>query len=215
MEGGRILVIGLTGGIGAGKSSALKVFRRLGAHVIDADKLARQAVRPGAPAWHEIREVFGKSVFHKNGRLDRGKLARAVFGNPDALSSLNAIIHPRVFEEEKKAIAMVGAKNKNAVVVVDAALMIETGSHRWKDLVVVMDSTPENQLKRLCSEGYTRKAALARIASQMPLAGKLKHADYAIENNGDMACLRRNASAVFAKILEDKGIMLRGSVKKA
>jgi len=207
VEGRYILVIGLTGGIGTGKSTALKVFKKLGAHTIDADTLARQAVRPGAPAWREIRENFGAGVFHKNGRLNRKELARAVFGNAKALAELNAIVHPHVFSGENRAIAALRAKDKNAVVVVDAALMIETGSHRGKDVVVVMASTPQNQLNRLCVQNrYTRAAARARIRSQMPLEEKLKRADYVIENNGTLARLRKNAADIFEQILADRGL---------
>jgi len=201
-----MLVIGLTGGIGSGKSTALRVFKRLGAHVIDADMLARKAAAPGKPAWHEIRQRFGGCVFHKNGRLDRKKLAQKVFRDKKALNNLNAIIHPRVKEMEDKLISAIGKKDKNGVVVVDAPMMIEAGFHRSKDVLVVMDCSKENQIKRAVKSGrFTRAQAASRIKAQMPTAKKRIFADYLIENNGTIHDCRKNAEAVFRAILTDKG----------
>ena len=202
-----MLVIGLTGGIGSGKSTALRVFKRLGAHVVDADLLARKAVAPGEPAWHEIRRMFGGFVFHKNGRLDRKKLAKKVFGDKKALCGLNAIIHPRVREMEEKLIDAIEKKDKDSVVVVDAPMMIEAGFHRSKDVLVVMDCSEENQIKRAVKSGrFTRAQAASRIKAQMPTAKKKKLADYLIENNGTIHECRKKAEAVFRAILADKGV---------
>ena len=197
-----MLVIGLTGGIGSGKSTALRVFKRLGAHVIDADSLARKAVAPGEPASREIRCRFGGSVFHKNGRLNRKKLAQKVFKDKKALRDLNAIIHPRVREMEEKLVRALNKKNKNGVVVVDAPMMIEAGFHRSKDVLVVMDCNEENQIKRVVKSGrFTRSQAISRIKAQMPTAKKRKFADYLIENNGTIHDCRKNAEAVYRRIL--------------
>lgn len=201
-----MLVIGLTGGIGSGKSTALRVFKRLGAHVIDADHLARTATAPGKPAWHEIRRRFGGYVFHKNGRLDRKKLAGKVFKDKKALRDLNAIIHPRVREMEEKLISAIGKKDKNGVVVVDAPMMIEAGFHLSKDVLVVMDCNEENQIKRAVKSGrFTRSQAQSRIKAQMPTAKKRKFADYLIENNGAIHDCRKNAEIVYREILSEKG----------
>lgn len=201
-----MLVIGLTGGIGSGKSTALRVFKRLGAHVIDADRLARKVVAPGKQANREIRQRFGSSVFHKNGCLDRKKLARKVFNDKKALRSLNAIIHPRVKEMEEELISAIGKKHKNAIVVVDAPMMIEAGFHRAKELLVVMDCSEENQIKRVLKSGkFTLSQAMSRIKAQMPTAKKKKFADYLIENNGTIHDCRKNAETVFRTILSEKG----------
>ncbi|MBI3793818.1 MAG: dephospho-CoA kinase [Nitrospinae bacterium] len=198
------LVIGLTGGVASGKSTVLKVMQKLGALAIDADVLARRAVDPGTPGLAEIKKRFGQKVFFNNGRLDRKKLAGLVFGDKKALADINAIIHPRVFEHEKKLIAEAGRKARRAVIVVDAPLMIESNSHVWKDAVVVMDCPVEAQIKRLVTiKGYSRREALARIGAQMPLDEKLRHADYVIKNRGSVAKLRKTAAEVFKKILAD------------
>ena len=199
-----MLLIGLTGGIGSGKSTALRVFKRLSAHVIDADWLARKAVAPGMPANREIRQRFGGLVFHNNGRLNRKKMAKIVFKDKKALRSLNAIIHPRVREMEEKLIAAIRKKDKNSVVVIDAPMMIEAGFHRSKDVLVVMDCNEENQIKRVVKSGrFSRAEAISRIKRQMATAKKKKFADYLIENNSTIHNCRKNAEAVYRQILSD------------
>ncbi len=205
-------VIGLTGGIASGKSTVLKVFKRLGAHIIDADILARKAVAPGTPGWRAIKERWGKKVFHKNGRLNRGALADIVFKSPAERKALNAIVHPEVFRLEKERIAARQKRYKNAVIVVDAAVMLESGSHKWKDAVVVVAAGEKEQLARLIKNGFSKKAALARIRAQMPLREKLKYADYVVRNNGSLAACRKNATAVFKQIL--RGDAQRPGVKR-
>lgn len=194
-------VIGLTGGIASGKSTVLKVFKRLGAEIIDADILARKAVAPGTPGWRAIRERWGKRVFHMNGRLNRAALADIVFKHPAERKALNAIVHPEVFRLEKELIAARQKRNKKAVIVVDAAVMLESGSQKWKDAVVVVAAGEKEQLARLMAKGMKKKAALERIRAQMPLREKLKYADHVVENNGSLAACRKNAAAVFKQIL--------------
>lgn len=196
-------VIGLTGGIASGKSTVLKVFKRLGAVVIDADSLARKAVAPGAPGWRAIKARWGKKVFFKNGRLNRKALAAIVFKHPRERKALNAIVHPEVFRMEKELVAACQKRKKNAVIVVDAAMMLETGSHKWKDAVVVVAAGEKEQLARLTAKGMRKPDALARIRAQMPLRQKLKYADYVVGNRGSPAECRKNAAAVHAKIAGD------------
>jgi len=200
-----MLVVGLTGGIGSGKSTVLRLFEKLGAVTVDADKLAREVVKPGRPAWHEIKERFGSSVFHKNSALDRKRLAKIIFRDEKGRKDLNNIIHPRVFEEEKRLLEE-ARRRKRRVVVVDAPLMIESGSHKWKDVLVVMSSTRDEQLRRLTSGSrrMSRKEAMSRIEAQMPLSKKLKYADFVIENRGTLAECRKNAQQVFNKILKSR-----------
>ena len=199
-----MLLIGLTGGLGSGKSTALRVFERLGARVIDADFLARRAVDPGQPAWRDIKERFGKQVFYKNGRLNRRRLSRLVFTDKKALKELTGIVHPRVREMEARLIAGIKKRAPNAVVVVDAPMMIEAGFHRTKDCLVVMQTTVQDQLKRVVKKGgLSRKQARARIDAQMPTAKKVKYADYVIKNSGTIDECRKTAAAVYREILAD------------
>lgn len=196
-------VIGLTGGIASGKSTVLKIFTRLGAFAIDADILARNAVAPGTPGWRAIKARWGKKVFHKNGRLNRPALAAIVFKNTAERKALNAIVHPEVFRMEKALIAACQKRNMKTVIVVDAAMMLESGSHKWKDAVVVVAAEEKTQIARLIKNGFSKKKALARIRAQMPLGEKLKFADYVVENHGSLAACRKNAAAVYKQILSD------------
>ncbi len=197
------IIVGLTGGVASGKSTALRVMKRLGAKVIDADVLARKAVAPGTPGLEKIRKRFG-NVLHKNGRLNRRKLAKIVFGNKKALADLNAIVHPEVFTMEKKLIAEFSGGKKRAVIVVDAPVMIESGAHVGKDVMVVMNTPVATQVKRLREKkGFTLAEAVARIKSQMPLKKKLRYADYVVGNDGSIARLRKNTEEVYDKILRD------------
>ncbi len=197
-------VIGLTGGIASGKSTVLRIFKRMGAVIIDADLLARKAVEPGTPGWHAIKARWGKKVFHKNGRLDRAALGAIVFKNPAERAALNAIVHPEVFRMEKEQIAAHRRRNKNAVIVVDAAVMLESGSQKWKDAVVVVAADEKEQLARLMGKGMKKADALARMRAQMPLREKREMADYVVENNGSLAECRKNAAAVYRQILRGR-----------
>jgi len=171
--------------------------------VIDADRLARDVVKPGQPAWRDIKARFGEKVFYRNNRLNRQRLADIVFRDKKALQELNAIIHPRVLEEEKRVTREYRKKHKNGVVVVDAPMMIESGSHEWKDVLIVMNTSRENQTARLLKTGRWKKAEIEkRISAQLPLAKKLKLADYVIDNNGTLAECRKNAECVFREILK-------------
>jgi len=171
--------------------------------VIDADRLARDVVKPGQPAWREIKTRFGEKVFYRNNRLNRKRLAGIVFRDRKALQELNAIIHPRVLEEEKRLTREYRRKNRNGVVVVDAPMMIESGSHKWKDVLIVMNTSRENQTARLLKTGRWKKAEIEkRISAQLPLPKKLELADYVIDNNGTLAECRKNAERVFREILK-------------
>jgi len=197
------IIVGLTGGVASGKSTALRVMKRLGAKVIDADVRARTAVAPGTPGLEKIKKRFG-NVLHKNGRLDRRKLAKIVFGNKKALADLNAIVHPAVFRMEQELIAEFAGGKKRAVIVVDAPLMIESGFNAGKDVLVVMNAPVAAQIKRLREKkGFTLAEATARIKSQMPLKKKLRYADYVVGNDGSIAQLRKNTEEVYEKILRD------------
>ena len=144
-----MLKVGLTGGIATGKSFVLSVLRELGCEVMDADQTAREVVEPGQPAFEEIVAHFGREVVGEDSKLNRGKLGAIIFNNPAEREKLNAIVHPRVFEAQARWMAEIELRNPQAIVVIDAALMIETGSYRRFDKVVVVHCEPEIQLQRL------------------------------------------------------------------
>lgn len=179
-----MLKIGLTGGIATGKSHVLSRLRESGCETMDADLAAHRLIEPGQPAFQEIVDHFGPKVLDSAGRIDRARLGAIVFSDEGQRAKLNSIVHPRVFAAQEKWFAELEGRDPDAIVVVDAALMIETGSYRRYDKVIVVYCREELQLQRLMARSnLTREEAMARISAQMTSAEKLKYADYRIDTS--------------------------------
>lgn len=192
-----LFVVGLTGGIASGKSTVSAMLAEAGIPVIDADRLAREAVEPGRPAFREVVEAFGREVVGPDGHLDRKRLAGIVFADPAARARLESIVHPRVFEGERAALAHLARGQPGGVVVVDAALLLEAGNHRWMDAVVLVLAPREAQIERLVArDRLSRAEAEARLAAQWPLEAKRPYADYEIDNGGSLESTRRQVAAM-------------------
>jgi dephospho-CoA kinase len=197
-----MLRVGLTGGIGSGKSAVSERLGGLGAIVIDADKAARAVVEPGTPGLTQIAETFGPGVLTEDGSLDRAKLAGIVFGDDAALGRLNAIVHPLVHEHMRAAEeAAIGAGGDGAVLVHDVPLLVEGGRGSGFDLVLVVDAPSEVQLQRLSAQrGMTEEQARARMAAQATREQRLAAADIVIDNSGTLADLDRRVAEVWATL---------------
>ncbi len=196
-----MLVVGLTGGIASGKSLAARIFRDLGAHVIDADKIVHGLLAPGQPAWEEVSSYFGTGILLPDKTIDRRKLGEIVFNDPAKRKWLNHCLHPRVFEVYTNQVRNIAARDPYAIVVLDAALLIETGYHKKMGKIVVVYADEKDQLERLMQrDQLTHEQALARIRSQMPLGEKRAHADYLIDNRGAREDTERQAREVFAEL---------------
>ncbi|MGH9837693.1 MAG: dephospho-CoA kinase [Blastocatellia bacterium] len=196
-----MLTVGLTGGIATGKSYILGVLRELGCDVIDADAVARQVVKPAQPAYDDIVRHFGREILAGDGEIDRAKLGAIVFADKTAREKLNSIVHPRVYEAQAKWLADLAARNPEAIAVVDAALMIETGSYRRFDKLIVAWCDPQLQLERLMARNnLSRDEAAARIAAQMPAEEKLKYADYSIDTSRGFDDTRRQVESLYAAL---------------
>jgi dephospho-CoA kinase len=198
-----LLRVGLTGGIGSGKSAVSERLAALGAVVLDADKAARAVVEPGTPGLARIAETFGPGVLREDGSLDRGKLARVVFADEAARGRLNAIVHPLVHEHMRAAEqAAVQACGEDAVIVHDVPLLAEGGRSRSQefDLVLVVDAPPEIQVARLAARGMPQEQARARMAAQATREQRLAVADVVIDNSGTLADLDRRVAAVWADL---------------
>ncbi len=196
-----MLKVGLTGGIGSGKSTIAAMFRRLGAHVVDADQVARQVTEPGSPALQEIVETFGREVLRTDGALDRAALARIVFNDSEARARLNSIVHPRIWEEEARLFELSEERDPGGVVILDAAVLIEAGAADRMDRIVVVDVNAEDQLNRLLQGGMSREDALSRIQAQMPTGEKLKRADYVIDNRGSLEKTEKQVEALWGELV--------------
>lgn len=193
-----MLKVGLTGGIASGKSYVVSVLRELGCEVVDADLVAHQVMEPGRPAYDDVVAHFGPEILGPDGGIDRARLGAIVFADPKEREKLNSIVHPRVYEAQMNWMIEVYQRNPRAIAVIDAALMIETGSYRRFDKIVVVHCAPEIQLERLMHRNQmTREEALARISAQMPAAEKLKYADFNIDTSGSFEDTRRQVEALY------------------
>ncbi|WP_300603045.1 dephospho-CoA kinase [Trebonia sp.] len=199
-----MLRVGLTGGIGAGKSEVSRRFAALGAVVIDADTAAREVVEPGTPGLDRIAAAFGPKVLRPDGSLDRARLAAIVFADGAARARLNAIVHPLVHERMRAAeAAAVRAGGDGLVVVHDVPLLAEGGEQRAAgfDLVIVVDAPPDVQAERLAGQRMmTQEQALARMAAQASREARLAVADIVIDNSGTLADLDRRVAEVWADL---------------
>jgi dephospho-CoA kinase len=198
-----MLKVGLTGGIACGKSRTLKQFERLGAHAIDADRVARYLMDPGKPGYDQVVQEFGKEFLAPDSRIDRKKLGQLVFSDEAARNRLNRIVHPLVLAEEKRLIEEAELTHpRTPMIIVDAALMVETGSYRNYQVVVMVHCRPEVQLMRLMMrDGLDEEEARKRINSQMPLLEKVKYADYIIENSGKLSNTDEQVKYTFKDLL--------------
>lgn len=192
-------VIGLTGGIGSGKSMVAQFLAELGAVIIDADKVGHEVFKPGTETWREVVAAFGKQILNTKGEIDRKKLGEIVFGNPELLSQLNIITHPKMNEAVKAKLKEYRKKGVE-VVVLEAPLLIEAG---WVSLVdeVWVTVAPESAvLKRLAEKGMSKKEALARIHSQLSLEERAKHAYVVISNDSDVKELKSKVYDLWQKL---------------
>jgi dephospho-CoA kinase len=177
-----MLLVGLTGGIGSGKSLVAQMFKQLGAYLIDADELAHKAVEPGHPVLNRIVEAFGPEILNPDRTLNRAKLGRVVFDQPEKRELLNSIVHPYVFMEEERQQKEIAQKDPKAIVLFDAALLIETGSYQLMDKVILVTIDRRKQISRIMRrDGLSREEAVKRIGAQMPQAKKKSKADYIID----------------------------------
>jgi dephospho-CoA kinase len=195
-----MIVVGLTGGVATGKSTVARMFRRCGAHIIDADQLARQVVEPGKPAWRDIVATFGKDILLPDRSLNRAALAKIVFRHPAKLRRLGMIIHPRVAREQARLTRLIAKQHPRAVVIYDAPVLIEAGAHKRMDRLIVVTANQRTQVSRLCRRNrLSRAEALRRIRSQMPLARKARFADHLIDGTQPIPMLNRHVKRLFAE----------------
>jgi dephospho-CoA kinase len=191
-----MLLVGLTGGIGTGKSTVARMLEKRGAVVFDADVLARQAVAPGTPGFEEVVERFGPNVLAPGGGLDREALASIVFSDPAARSDLEGIVHPevrRMFAEGCEEY-----RDSDRVVVFSAPLLVETGMHTAFDLLIVVSAPVATQIERLMrGRGMAERDVQARIAAQLPLEAKAEVADVLVDNEGTLEDLEGQVERVW------------------
>ncbi|MHA5053512.1 dephospho-CoA kinase [Streptomyces sp. SD15] len=194
-----MLSVGLTGGIGAGKSEVSRLLVEHGAVLIDADRIAREAVAPGTPGLAAVVDAFGEDVLAPDGSLDRPRLGSIVFADPEKLAVLNSIVHPLVGARSRE---LERAASEDAVVVHDVPLLAENTLGPLYDLVVVVDASPETQLDRLVRlRGMSEEDARARMAAQATREKRLQIADVVIDNDVPLEDLERRVREVWADLV--------------
>ena len=196
-----MLIVGLTGGVASGKTVISKILREEGAYLIDADQIAKDLVRPHTSTWNELRRVFGDGILDEDGSIHRKKLAAKVFSDPEQRNLLNQILHPRIKEEMDRRTKEIGQNDPEAIVVIDAALLVELGNYREMDRLIVVASTARQQIERLRNRnGMEEEEAQKIITCQMPLEEKLKVADFVIRNEGSLEETKRRVKEVFQEL---------------
>jgi dephospho-CoA kinase len=192
------MLIGLTGSIGAGKSTVAARLKALGAYVIDVDEIAREVSSRGSEGLGEIVSTFGEGVLQADGMLDRKKLAAIVFAEEKKRLALNAILHPRILNAMRERAEEVLAAKKTAIVVYDMPLLIETGEYARVDSVWLVTASDETRIARVMArDACTRDEARRRIAAQMPQQEKRAYAHEIIDNSGDLNALYARVDALY------------------
>ena len=199
-----MLVIGLTGGIGTGKSEAARILCELGARVIDADRVGHEAYRPDSDAWGEVVEAFGEGVLSPTGEIDRKRLGDIVFGNPQAREKLDAIMHPRIAQMVQRKISQLEHEGAG-VVVLEAALLLEAGWDSLVDEIWITQCPEETVVERLRRRNnFSEKEVRQRIGSQFPEEERAPHAHVLVPNEGSLDELRKGVSSLWESRVKGK-----------
>jgi len=193
-----MLRVGLTGGLASGKSFVGEALADLGCRLIEADQLGHQVLLPDGEAYAGVVREFGPDILDREGFIDRKKLGALVFGNPELLEKLNRLVHPPVGERQARMIAEIAQREPQAIVVVAAAILVETGSYRRFDRLIVVTCTLEQQIERAMKRGpYSREEVVARLNRQLPLEEKVRLADYVIDTSGTKENTLEQVRAVY------------------
>jgi dephospho-CoA kinase len=196
-----MLRVGLTGGLASGKSFVGHTLRDLGCHLIEADELGHQVLLPGGEAYDAVVNEFGDDILDQDRFIDRRKLGALVFGNPDLLEKLNRLVHPPVVARQQSMIAEIARADLQAIVVVEAAILVETGSYKRFDRLIVAVCSLEQQMERAMKRGsYTKEEAMERLSHQLPLEEKVRVADYVVDTSGTKENTLEQVRAVYGSL---------------
>jgi len=196
-----MLRVGLTGGLACGKSFVGHSLADLGCYLIEADKLGHEVMMPGAEAYDAIVQEFGPQVLDSDGRINRRKLSGIVWNDPERLGKLSSLVHPPVQVREEVRMAEIARTDPRAIVVVEAAILVETGRYKCFDRLIVVTCASEQQMERALERGsYNKEEILARLNRQLPLAEKLRVADYVIDTSGAKEATLEQVRTVYDKL---------------
>lgn len=200
-----MLRVGLTGGLASGKSFVGRTLAELGCLLIQADELGRLVEEPSGEAYDDIVREFGRDILRYDGRIDRRRLAAIVFHDPERLKQLNALVHPHVHARRRRIEEEFARSQPHGIAVTEAAILVETGSYRDYDRLIVATCRQDQQVERAMARDHlTREEVLDRMRRQMPLDEKVKYADYVIDTSGAKENTIAQTRAVYAALLEFK-----------
>lgn len=207
-----MLTVGLTGGLACGKSFISEELKRLGCHVIQADRLGHEVLTRDGECYEDVVRRFGPAILDRDGNIDRPQLAGIVFNDPAELKALNAIVHPAVQRHEERMIAEIAAKEPDAVIVIEAAILIEAGLHRRFNLLIVATCDEASQLERALARNPDVSALdiRARMERQMPMDQKRAAANFVIDTSGEPEATLRQTRHIYS-ILRDMAIQRRAA----
>jgi len=193
-----MLKVGLTGGLACGKTFVGQALADLGCHLIQADELGHEILLPGGEAYADVVREFGPGILNEDGTIDRKRLAAEVFAKPERLEALNLLVHPHVFRRERELIDRFAKADPRGIVVVEAAILIETGTFKNYDRLILVECEEQQQVARALKRDHTDRAdVLARIRRQMPLDEKRKFAHYVIDTSGSKEDTLRRVREVY------------------
>ena len=197
-------VVAVTGGIGSGQSTVCKYLQDLGCKIIDVDKKAKQIIQKDNSLQNELKKSFGDEIFHKDGQLNRKRLAHLAFRDEAQTLQLNKLIHPRMVAEVVEEMETARFSQKYPLIVVDAALIFEISIEQMFDAIIVVYARLENRIKRVMDrDGLKRTEILARVRRQIPLDDKKTWADFTVDNNGTVEELKKRTEKIFEVLLSD------------
>lgn len=201
-----MLRVGLTGGLGSGKTFVGRELQRLGCYFLQADELGHQVLLPGGEAYGPVIKEFGRTVLDDNEIIDRRRLAALVFQNPERLSKLSSIVHPAVTRLQEEHVARIAAADPHAIVVVEAAILVETGSYLRFDKLIVVVCALEQQLERAMERNaYNREEVMERIGRQLPIEEKRRVAHFVIDTAGSKESTIQQTRAVYGLLRSIEG----------
>ncbi len=204
-----MIKVGLTGGVATGKATVAGFFKRLGALIVDADRIAHEAILPGTKAWGELVNAFGRFILKSNGRIDRRRLASIVFEDGDKVKRLNSIVWPPVIKEMGRRLEIAEREGRHKVIVANVPLLFEAGLKGEFDKIIVVTCHRDEQIRR-CSkrDGLTKKEIESRIKLQLPMEEKIKRADYVITNASSLEDAEKQVNEIWNELMllkEDRG----------
>jgi dephospho-CoA kinase len=196
-----MLRVGLTGGLACGKSFVGRTLEQLGCHLIRADDIGHEVLLPQGAAFRPAVAEFGSDILDDSGSIDRHKLAALVFDDPERLFRLNALVHPAVIQREEELLAAAERTDPQGIAVVEAAILVETGSYKRFDKLIVVSCTPEQQVARAVHrDGSTEDEARARLRRQMPMEEKLRFADFVVDTSGPKEQTVEQTRTIYEKL---------------